>query len=440
MHRKYIPLLLAFLLVVVYSANGVPIYTKDAIPAHLMTVSLLRGDGPFLDRFRSSLTEKGSGRLTVTVEESRGHLVSRYPLAPALLAAPLVWPQLLATDRMKRGWERDDPTWTCGRMGKNAATVFTAVASVLLLCLLRRLGFGRTALAATLAVALGSEFWAVASQSLWQHGPAVLMLMVTLVLLEGQEPAPLRSIAGGFTTGVMVACRPTDLILAVPILLWLACHRPRSLLWFVPGLTVVMAMVVPYNLYFFGGLSGGQAALEAVHPTRHGVAGAWSGRLLEGAAGTLLSPSRGLFIYSPWVALSLVLAPWTFRSVPAGSLMRWMILALFPYLIVFSKYAVWWAGWSFGPRYWTDVMPIFGVLLAAGIDRAIERREQWLLITLGVLITYSVAVQAVGAFCYPSSDWNSYPTEIDLDHARLWDWRDNPITRSIVDRLNGVRK
>ena len=45
----------------------------------------------------------------------------------------------------------------------------------------------------------------------------------------------------------------------------------------------------------------------------HGVQGPWSGDLIEGAAGTLVSPNRGLLVFSPWIALSLLALPATAR-------------------------------------------------------------------------------------------------------------------------------
>jgi hypothetical protein len=39
-------------------------------------------------------------------------------------------------------------------------------------------------------------------------------------------------------------------------------------------------------------------------------------------------------------------------------------------------------------------------------------------------------VQAIGAFCYPSS-FNAVPGSIDHQHDRLWTWRDGELARCI---------
>ncbi len=175
--------------------------------------------------------------------------------------------------------------------------------------------------------------------------------------------------------------------------------------------------------------------MEQQHRELHGVGGPWSGDLRTGMAGTLLSPNRGLFIFSPWVAVAVAVSPVAVRKLATGSLVRWLLLALVPYLFVLSKYAVWWAGGSFGPRYWSEAFPLFGVLLACGLDWAWDR-SRGLMALFAVTILLSVMVHAIGAFCFPST-WNFFPADIDVHHERLWDWRDTELSRCIKESLLG---
>jgi hypothetical protein len=84
-----------------------------------------------------------------------------------------------------------------------------------------------------------------------------------------------------------------------------------------------------------------------------------SASLAKGAAGTLFSPNRGLFIFSPWIALALGVAvvPAVARRLASERPVAWLLAALLPYFLVLSKYSVWWGGQCFRPRYWTDVIP-----------------------------------------------------------------------------------
>src|SRR4029077_13000580 len=89
------------------------------------------------------------------------------------------------------------------------------------------------------------------------------------------------------------------------IVTWLAWTDRRGLGWFLPVPILVGMALLSYNLWFFDTILGGQAKLEELHTKLHGVSGTWSGRLGEGLLGTLISPNRGLLVFSPWIAVAL---------------------------------------------------------------------------------------------------------------------------------------
>ncbi len=418
----------------VYLANGREIGAFDTTPTILLPLAIVRGDGLHLDRFRPLLQVWGRP-LPMFVRESAGHIVSCYPVAPALVALPLIAPQVMALDRAEPGWDRNlNRVYVETRMmGKRAAAILTALLAFALHRLLVRLGLGRVAIPAVIATALGSNLWSVASQALWQHGPAALALTLTMLLSTPPSMSGWRMLILGVAAATIVLCRPLDLIFAVFALAWAAWTHPRLLGWFLPAPIILGLALLGYHQYYFNGMTGGQDQIEAQHRRIHAVAGPWSGDLAEGMAGTLVSPSRGLFVFSPWVALAIAVLPVSFRKIAPGSLVRWLCLALIPYLFVLSKYAVWWGGGCFGPRYWTDAAPIFGVLLAAALDWAWDR-SRLLIIAFAAVILFSAAIQAIGAFCFPST-WIFYPTDIDIDHKRLWDWRDTEISRCIRESI-----
>jgi hypothetical protein len=405
--------------------------SNDTFAAEYLPLAILRGDGPVLDRFARVWAPAGRPPPTY-MARSRGHLVSRYPVAPALLLVPLEAPQVWYYDRIDPGWDlrvRSTSRY-CQRMAKRASAVIVALAAAFLHQLLRRIGLGRVALPATLTAALGSDLWTVASQAPWQHGPAALALVLTLLLLlPEREPSRPRLALAGLTAALMVAFRPLDLLLAAVIFGWVARRHTRRLAWFLPGPVVIGAALVAWNLWWFGAIEGGQRALEGLHPRLHDHSGIFSGDLREGAAGTLFSPSRGLFVFCPWVAVALAVLPAVIGRLRARPPAGWLAAALVPYFLLLSKYSVWWAGHSFGPRYWTDVIPIFAILLALGLDWARERCTP-VLYLFGITILLAIAVQAIGAFCYPST-WNLQPGNVDRHHDRLWDWSDSELTRCL---------
>ncbi len=62
--------------------------------------------------------------------------------------------------------------------------------------------------------------------------------------------------------------------------------------------------------------------------------------------------------------------------------------------------------WAFfhSLRYWTDVIPLFAIVFAFGLDWMLARSRVLLVIST-IAVSFSIAVQLIGAFCYPSS-WN----------------------------------
>jgi hypothetical protein len=271
----------------------------------------------------------------------------------------------------------------------------------------------------------------VGSQAPWLHGSVAFFLTLSLLLLVPAPSARWRLAASGLAMAGAVCARPTSVVFALPLALWaVAALRARSLWLLVPA-GAVGGLLLAYNWTVFGTLAGGLAEIEALGHAKHAVEGSITDEPLVSFAGTLLSPSRGLFVYTPWVVLALALLPRTWARVAKSGPLRAVLLGLLPFFAIVGSYSVWWGGWSFGPRYWTEAMPLFGVLLGFSMAWAREHSRVWLA-GLGLSVGLSIGIQAVGAFYYPSS-WNEHPAPIDLNHHRLWDWKDTELHRSLLE-------
>src|SRR5437868_14675001 len=82
-------LILGVSLLLVYSANGRDLGSTDTVATTLLSLAIVRGDGLALDRFLPIVRHR-SGKLYECAVRSRGRIMSRYPVAPALLVVPLV--------------------------------------------------------------------------------------------------------------------------------------------------------------------------------------------------------------------------------------------------------------------------------------------------------------------------------------------------------------
>ena len=432
---RWKPALVAVILFCVYTANGRESGAGDTVPALLLPISILRGDGATLDRFAGLWPV----RLPYFVVRAQDRLVSGYPVAAALLATPLVAPQLAWLDARDPGWETREPLEAARRMGKRAAALLGALGGAALFALLCRVAPEPCAWLATAGAALGSNLWATASQSAWQHGPSALALTLAIALLLRAGPSRARLCAAGLACALLVALRPQNFVFALAVFAFVVWRERGRTLWFVPFPVLVGAALALWNLSWFGSPLGGYAGMLGLLPAYHGVAGYASSDPLGGLAGTLASPSRGLFVFTPWVLIALAsCAGWRerLRDFPiVGAL----LLALIPFLAQLSFQAVWWGGHSFGPRYWTDVMPLFAITLAWALEWSLRRSRAVFGLLLASL-AFSIGVQAIGAFCYPSS-WNMNPGNIDVRHERFWDWRDNDLRRCLTECIrDGIRR
>ena len=197
-----------------------------------------------------------------------------------------------------------------------------------------------------------------------------------------------------------------------------------------------------YNYWLFGSAMGGVPFRMGYWTKELGTTDMFSGSLQVGLAGLTVSPSRGILIFSPVIVIAVVGALKAWKAVPipdtsdrdfgrhdAVLLTRYASIAALAILLTYSKYIVWWGGHGFGPRYLTDAMPFLGVLFALGLAPLLERQSRLRMSQVAAiaLLSYSIFIQAVGAFCWPSPWIHNDPPY----RFRLWDWRNSEIVSCI---------
>lgn len=414
--------LLFALAAVAYSANLREISAQDTLPNRLLPVAVIEYGTVTLDPFLGDPTP--GARRPYWAVEAGGHYHSVYPLLPGLLAVPVYLVPVLMG--VKLSWPLVD------LLAKLSATLIAALSVTIVHGVARRLASPSTALLVAVVYAFGTSTWSISSQGLWSHGPAQLFLALAIAAAVSG-----RDWACGLAAGLMVACRLPTLPMAGALLVHgFARGLGRGLTGGVVA-AAVGAVVVAYNLLTFGTLQGGYAHLNTNHLALVGIEGLWSTPLAEGLAGLLLSPSRGLWIYSPvllFAALGVGLIP---RD-PRRGLLACLAGGIAVSVLLLAKYTVWWAGHSFGPRYLTDLLPAL-VLFLAPVHERLLTRSGLLGTVFAALFAVSVAVQLVGVLYYPSPravDWNTSPRNVDFAHERLWNWRDSQLERLL---RNGPR-
>lgn len=396
------PLILALVCVLVYNANLRQIGAGDTLSARYLPL-LLWHDGTLapgaqarlfahghpmaLPRFRPANDDGKTIYFEPTAYwmiRTREHeLASFYPVVTPLLVAPLYLPAVYWLDA--RGWQQPHVDRVAEWMEKLAASIIAALASVLVFLLLRREG-NPWALPLALAFAFGTNTWMISSQALWQHGTGELLIALAL-LLALRPASALRLILLGAVCVLIAANRPPDALVAAVIGLFVVWRDWRSATWLVVGAIAPLAALLYYNVGFMGHLAGGYGVVKP--PVDFFQSNGW------GLAGLLVSPTRGLLVFSPFLAFVVVGLIQRLRSPDTRALAVALSLAVVGQILLYAQ-GDWRAGTSWGPRWLTDILPILIWMLAPAplVLRPVARG------LFVAAITMSVGVQTVGAFWY----------------------------------------
>ena len=256
------------------------------------------------------------GNIAWVAESPKGP-VSQYPPGAAAMSAPLyrIFSQQMSLETVHGFNDEDAEPVELEVPNLVPATItaaLTAAAAVgLVASTLLEVGATRSqAMAAGYVAGLGTTMWAVASDQLWQHGPAVLWLALGIYLAARD-----RFVWSGLTFGAAVLTRPHLALIAAAVGIGLAVAR-RSfspILKVGAGSAAGLGALFALNWWIWGEvtLNGGYRG-DFVGEVISGDVGGY----LENVAGGLFDVSHGLFVYSPFL---LVLVPglWTaFRRAP----------------------------------------------------------------------------------------------------------------------------
>ena len=405
-------LLIGLFCMLVYNANLRSISAGDTYPARYLPFAILKHHTLFLDPIAKVAAQGRSDLAFWMPHRPDGHSISLYPVALPVLISPLYLPAVGYLNL--RGWSDARFDHVARVMEKLTASLLAALSASLLYLLLLRRAKASIALLLTVAYAFGTTTWVISSQALWQHGLAGLLVIGALLFLTAPCTLP-RALATGLLLGLIAANRPPDVILGAALgiyaLVW--AGRRRAVLLSAAA-ALPMLLVLFYNFIAAGNAGGGYGMI--------GKAQFFAHPLFAGAAGLLVSPTRGLLVYSPFFVF-LALA---WRHVPRDRKERGLTLAMtIAVILQIALYAKadWRGGMSWGPRYMTDLLP-FLIWILVPVVTALQS-VGWMVFR--ILIGVSIVLQALGAFTYSGSyDIPIFAADIGWtkhDMRAAWDWR-----------------
>lgn len=421
--RRVIPVAL-FSFVFLVHATSPNIEITDSIRAVPVAQSIAQRGTLSLDHFREAMPLPGHN-----VNVIGGHLYGNYPWANSLFAVPVLWvvdgAHALGLGPGVEGriasvqsdWEFQVVTMSL---------VVAATAVVLYLIGLQALTVvdpsrrRRYALAAALVFAFGTAAWSTASRSYWQHGPSMLMLsLAALVAVRSRsDPRALRWLGPPLAASYFM--RPTNVVPVVLFSAWVLIEHRRYLLHHLAGLAAVSAIFVTVNLSAYGSIL--QPYFTEPRHVRTG------GELAESLAGNLISPGRGLLVFSPVLVLAVAGMVIRRRARQSDGLDLLLAACVVGHWLSISllAYPAWWGGHSFGPRLFSDMVPFLIVLALPVLDRLADEdrprpARRRAMAGCATLAAVSVLINFSGAYFRSSTCWSG---GINEHPSRLWDVTD----------------
>lgn len=392
----------AFPLYALYTGNGLFLASADNVATRRIASQLVtRGT---LDLAHDAPYEESFAWAAVTI---RGRILPAFPVGVGLLQVPYAVVALAGshgsiTPSLVARWEKHF-----------AALLTVASVAIFFFAVKRSLGW-RAAWGTSGVLALATSLPACAAQSMWSLTGELFCTSLALLFLmpaEGRSQSP--AAAGAAMAGAFL-CRPTAVVslFVLGVLAWRESRREGARYGLAAA--VGIAAILLWQFHIFGNALGAYGAWETGE-------GTWGGTIPSSLVGTLLSPSRGLLVWHPW----LLLLPFAAMNMHTRPLREWwqgsLAVVVLTWLVA-SLFTKWWGGGCLGPRYFTGVAP-FLALLTAPLWTSPSRRMR---IALVGTVAFAAATQLLAAYNPKVADWNSV-VNVD-DHPRvLWSVRDSQL-------------
>lgn len=427
--------LILFVCVVMVYLSAPVVQLLDSKYSLVVSQNLIEHNTLKLDRYFPGVKDFNAIDVPHGMVVVNNHVYYFFPDGPSVLSAPYVAVMKLfglnSVD-LEKGWNKDVEA----RLQRGLAALLTAGIVTAIYSIARYYLPMWLSLTISLVFAFGSSLLSSASRAVWSLTWGTFLLSLALwLLVRAERSGKLNPVLLASLLSWGYFSKPTfsTSIMAVTVYM-LLYHRDHLLPYVVTGAGWGLAFF-GYSFYNFGKMLPTYYSL----PLFKNESGFW-----EGVAGALVSPSRGLLVYSPFLVVTFWLLVRHYKILAS---LRLAVLSLAVFVLHTAVVAAspnWWGGHCYGPRLMTDALPWLALLTILAFEAAQRAQapsvpnravpypfSRWMALFMLPPIAFSLFVHYRGAFSNEVHSWNVSPDYINYNSPRMWDWRDAQFLRGL---------
>jgi len=393
----------------------------DSLYSMMVSQNLVRHGTFALDNYRFPTLRPGQDKKYTSntniyhLELIDGHIYYYYGPGSSVLSAPFVAVMNALGVSVSDSSGAHDPLGEMKIQTRLACLLMAELAVVFFLTARLVLPLSWSILVASFGV-FGTQVWSTATRSLWAHTWMIFLLGFVILMLVAHEMKGrrLRPVVLATLLSWMYFVRPAAVVPIVIVTAYILIWRRESFLKYAVTGLAWLAGFVAYSYYHFGQLL----------PTYYRLGNELSARAFGvGLLGNLISPSRGLLVFVPFLLFIayLLIRYWRHASTRLALISSAAILL---HVVMVSSFPIWWGGFSFGPRLLTDAVPWFVLLMIISLKAALHLMRGPEFVVGALLLALSIGINGRGATSEATQMWNVRPASVDEHPDRLWDWRD----------------
>lgn len=326
-------------------------------------------------------------------------LVNAYPIVTGLMAVPFYLPLLIFQKIPEISYHEN--ILKVFLVGRITATFYTALSVGIFYLIISKFSVDEVKkITFTIFYAFGTGMYSIASRGLWLHTIAQFLFTLVLYLLTVTKDSPRKYTLLGALLGLSVINRPTSIIFAVAIAIYILIEKKKYLGQFIIAAGLMGVVLLLYNHFTFGSfITEGYSA--------RGAANVWKGNLLESIPGFFISPARGFLFVAPILLLGFYGMYEYYKK--KNILFITISVAYLLSMTMMAKWYSWHGAGGFGHRMLVDYQP-FLALFAFEVFKKVQKPYLYL---LGGLIAWSIyahtnAVWFRKSRCDLNHNWTFY--------------------------------